>query len=312
MSTTLKLRLARLASTIVAAGALLVGATAHANNYRVHVHGTTVVPSRAGVYVPPSAPGPGYRPHYGYPGTVYPGARPYHYYPSRVWVHAPYYGYRTYYAYPYYGYPYAYGYGYDYGYRYGYAVPTAPAPMPPPVATVYGAPPPPPEPVVGIGIRGSAIHSGHDHPDAQGLGALLRFRARPVELELEVGWDGYGPAIDRNDTRVATSLYVPIVGRVIVPYLVVGAGMNFANFGSTGDTLHQGFAAGGGGLAVNFSPAFGISADVRYMVRHFFDNADIVAYNLALDHTPTAVYVAPPNNNRDEAVEFRANAVVYF
>src|SRR5262249_62135220 len=110
--------------------------------------------------------------------------------------------------------------------------PSAGPPAPPPPATVV-ARRPEREPSIGVGISGSVIRSGTDHPASDGLGALVRFRARPVEVELEVAWDRYGSETDRTDTRLGGSLYVPIAGRALQPFLLVGAGLNFAHFGTT-------------------------------------------------------------------------------
>jgi hypothetical protein len=298
--------MSRIIGVVAVVSSLLAAAPALANDYRVRVHGggTVVAPPRGG-----SGPSPIVRDHRrggpvgvpGYGGPVY-TPRP------RVWVRGPsYYGYGYGYGYryrPYYYYPYAYGYGYGYPYpASAYAV-AAPAPGPTEGSVVAVAQPR--EPTIGVGVRGSAVRAGQDRPAAEGVGALLRFRARPVELELEVGWDRYGSDTDRRDTRLGTSLYVPIGGEVIVPYLVVGAGMNFARFGTTGDDLHQGYLAGGGGLALNFSRSFGISADARYMVREFFDRDELVAKQ-PLTVTPGVAF-----SKHDEALEFRANAVVYF
>jgi hypothetical protein len=267
-----------------------VGSSAQANGYHVHVRGN-------GYQVPRPGPGVRYRP--GPPVVVRP----------RFWIGRPSYydyGYYPTYSYPTYREP-------TYAYAYPYSPPCCETP-PPPAAyaspTTVVAAPRLREPTIGLGLRGSTVRSGPDHPAAEGVGALLRFRARPVELELEVGWDNYGNDTQRSDTRIATSLYVPIIGRVIVPYLVVGAGMNFANFGTTGDVLHQGFMSGGGGLAVNFNRSFALSADARYLVRHFFDNPDVIARQpLAITDGETTTGTS---TRRDDAVELRANAIVYF
>jgi hypothetical protein len=272
---------------------------ARANTYHVTVRG-------GGAVVAPAVVRPGYA-----PGAV---VRPPVVGPPRVWTgprwggyHGPSFGYRYYWTYPRF---YGYGYGYPY---YVYTQPyVAPAPAYAPPAVVAARVER--EPTIGVGIRGSSIRAGENRPTAEGLGALLRFRARPVEVELEVGWDNYGQGTERSDTRVATSLYVPIFGRELQPYLVVGAGMNFANFGTTGDVLHQGFMDGGGGLALNLGRSFTIGADVRYEARHFFDNADLVARQpLLLSTGPgTTTTTTTTANDRDEAVEVRANAIVYF
>jgi len=267
--------------------ALLAGSPALANTYHVHVRGgggPVGVVRGSGVVRGPI----------GVPGHVYVRG------PGRVWVHRPYYGYRTYWN------PYWYGYYYPVpvatvAYAETYAAPVGP----PPPATVV-ARRPERDPSIGVGISGTAIRSGTDHPASEGLGALMRFRARPVEVELEVAWDRYGSDTDRTDTRLGGSLYVPIAGRGLQPFLVVGAGMNFAHFGTTGDDLHQGYLNGGGGLALNFSRSFTIAADVRYMVREFFDDASVV------EKQPLVLTPGVTPDKRDQAVAFRANAIFYF
>jgi hypothetical protein len=149
------------------------------------------------------------------------------------------------------------------------------------------------------------VRAGENHAASEGVGALLRFRSRPIEVELEVGWDHFGSGTNRDDTRVATSLYVPLVGTVIQPYLVVGAGMNFAHFDASNDTLHQGFLSAGGGVALNLGKSLTIAADARYMVREFFDDDASLATN-PITLQPGVV------EKHDEAVELRANAILYF
>jgi hypothetical protein len=286
----------------IAGAMLLYAGPASANTYHVGVHGGGhVVSGPVGhtgavvrVHGPGAGPyvrGPVYAPQVRRGGGFY-----------RPWHRG--YGYGYGYGYAYYYNPYYYSYGYYDPYATGYYA--APVAVAAPYAGGVMATARQHEPTVGVGIRGSSVRAGEDRPAAEGLGALLRFRSRPVELELEVGWDHYGSDTDRTDTRVATSLYVPIAGHAIQPYLVVGAGMNFAHFGGTGDDLHQGFLAGGGGLALNFSRSFTIAADARYMVREFFDDMTLVAKQpIMVDPT-----ISP--DKHDEAVEFRANAIIYF
>jgi hypothetical protein len=203
--------------------------------------------------------------------------------------------------------PYGYSYGYypypsGMAYGYGYAsTPVAAGEAEPFVA----AAPEPRGPTFGVGLRGSALRAGEDHPAAEGIGVVVRFPARPVEVELELGQDRYGSGSDRRDTRLGANLIVPIAGDVLVPYLLVGAGMNFANFALTGDDLHQGYLTGGGGLALKLGSSFAISVDARYLVREFFDNDDVV-YRQAIAIAPAAP------EKHDEAVEFRGNAIFYF
>jgi len=167
--------------------------------------------------------------------------------------------------------------------------------------TVYQAPRPR-EPNIGVGVRGSALQIGRDGPTGGGMGALLRFRSRPVELELEVGRDRYQDT-DRDDTRLGASLYVPLVNGTFSPYLVAGTGVNFSYFGSTGDQLTQGFLAGGAGLSIRLSNRFVIAADARYMLRRFFDDQALV------DAQPLP---GSGSDGRDEAVEGRLGAMFYF
>jgi len=281
-------------AAVAAATMLMTAAPASANTYHVSVHGGghVGVPSgaRGGVMVRVHNPiGVTVRP----PVYLSPPVR------SHIWYRPHRYGYGYGYGYAYWNNPYYYNYGYYYPTAYVVAPQTGPE------TVVYGSTQPR-EPNIGVGMRGSAIRAGTDRPAAEGFGALLRFRSHPVELELEVGWDRYGSDTDRNDTRVATSLYVPVAGTVVQPYLVVGAGMNFAHFGATGDNLHQGFLAAGGGLALNFSRSLTIAADARYMVREFFDDDAMVAKQpIMIDPT-----VSP--DKHDQAVEFRANAILYF
>src|SRR6185503_11785474 len=111
-------------------------------------------------------------------------------------------------------------------------------------------------------------------------GVELRFRARPVELEFDLGVDNYDDDRARSDTRVAGTIYLPLVNARLAPYLLAGVGMNFSHFSTTGDELHQGFLAGGGGLALKLGSRFVISLDGRYMIRKFFDDETEVAIQL--------------------------------
>jgi hypothetical protein len=278
---------------------LLAAPQARAAHVHVHVGGGGPV-----VHAPVRAVAPAPGVHVVHPPP--PGGP--HYWVAPRYYYRPWYAYRPwygYYPYSYYGYPY-FGFGF-----YGYAGPLDhpvyyPA-YPAPVGTVVGYQER--DPIIGLGLRGTAVHAGSDHPSSAGIGALLRFRARPVELELELGWDTYNQNVARNDTRVATSLYVPIFGRELQPYLVVGGGINFAYFGGTGDVLHQGFLDGGAGLALNFSRHLTLSGDVRYAVRHYFDDIAVVARQ----PLSVTVYPGPVAVSRfDEAVEFRSNLIVYF
>src|SRR5215813_1917441 len=195
---------ASMSRSFVAVGAtiatLLLGTPALANTYHVHVRAGGPVGVVRG------------------PGPVVVRGPVYVRGPGRVWVHRPHYGYRTYWN------PYWYGYWYPVplatvgvGVTYSDVYPAAPAAGPPPAAVVVQQAPR--DPTIGVGMTGTVIHSGTDHPASQGLGALLRFRAHPVEIELEIGWDHYGSATDRTDTRLGGSLYVPLAGTQFQPFL---------------------------------------------------------------------------------------------
>jgi hypothetical protein len=171
----------------------------------------------------------------------------------------------------------------------------APAYIPPPrveveaptVVHTYSAPS---EERIGVGARASEIHVGRGGPDAAGAGVLLRFRTRPVELELDVGRDEYLGGAARSDTRLGAGLYVPLVAARVAPFLLAGAGVNFSYFNATNEELHQGYLAGGGGVAFAASSRFTLDLDARYMLRQFFEG--------------TA--------ERDQAVEMRLSGIVYF
>jgi len=173
----------------------------------------------------------------------------------------------------------------------------AAAPMPPPTppppsyeapaaTTVYTVSQPR-EPHIGVGVRASALKIGRNGPDAAGVGALLRFRTRPIELELEVGRDEYQG--DRSDTRLGATLYVPLVTGRWIPFLLVGTGVNFSYTGVTGDEVHQGFLAGGAGLGFQINERFALNLDGRYLLRETFEGGE-----------------------RDQAVELRLTGMVYF
>lgn len=195
--------------------------------------------------------------------------------------------------------------------------PEPPEPPPPPEPpSYYPTPEPsqptavyevarPREPNIGVGVRASALRIGRDGPEAAGYGVLLRFRSRPVELELEVGRDDYRDGVARNDTRLGASLYIPLVQGSFAPFLVAGTGMNFSHFDETGDELHQGYVAGGGGLALKLG-RFVISADARYMLRGFFDAQE------KIDAQPTVATNLNVDESRDQAVELRLNGILYF
>ncbi|HKA89810.1 MAG TPA: hypothetical protein VKE22_19245 [Haliangiales bacterium] len=167
------------------------------------------------------------------------------------------------------------------------------------------------DPRFGLGIRGSGTSFGKDQPHSEGLGGLLRIRVSSVELELEILRDHY-PDLTRNDTRVGASLVVPLFGTVLQPYVIGGAGVNFVDFDDGSTHRTQGFLAGGGGLALNIGRGFTLAADVRYMVRHFFDSAS--------SSTTPVVYsasTAPPgtttsDTKREAGVEGRVSAIFYF
>jgi len=193
--------------------------------------------------------------------------------------------------------------------------PPAPEPPPPPEPPAYYTPMPetrivhvaePREPNIGVGIRGSAIRIGRDGPEANGIGALLRFRTRPVEFELEIGRDAYNEGMAREDTRLGASLYLPLVSSRFAPFLVAGVGMNFASFDVSGDELHQGYISGGGGLNWRLGSRLSIGADARYMLRRFFDSEEAVAANDVFRTKDD------PSGLRDQAVEVRLNALLYF
>jgi hypothetical protein len=152
---------------------------------------------------------------------------------------------------------------------------------------------------IAVGVRASAMHIGHEGPDGAGLGVLLRFRTRPVELELEVGHDEYGDGANRSDTRIGGSLYVPLVSGRLVPYLVAGTGMSFSYFKDTRDDLHQGYLAGGGGLSLALGARFVIGLDGRFMLRQFFDDQ-------------ARVDAQPLHGSDGQTVEVRLGGLVYF
>src|SRR5215470_8225250 len=117
-----------------------------------------------------------------------------------------------------------------------------------------------------------------------------RVRTRPVELELDVGRDEYLGSTARSDTRVGAALYVPLVAARVAPYLLAGAGVNFSYFSDTDEELHQGYLAGGGGVAFAASSRFTLDFDARYMLREFFEG----------------------DRDRDQALEMRISGIVYF
>jgi hypothetical protein len=172
-----------------------------------------------------------------------------------------------------------------------------------PAATTVRFAEPEREPNIGVGLRASALRVGRNGPDAGGVGALLRFRTRPVEIELEVGRDEYKGDVARSDTRVGASLYVPLVPGRFVPFLVAGTGISFSYFAATGDELHQGYLAGGLGLSFAMTRRFVVAADARYMLRSFLDDRAVVAAQpLQTSGDPT----------RDQAAELRLAGLVYF
>jgi hypothetical protein len=217
----------------------------------------------------------------------------------------------------------------------GYGIAEIGEPPPPPPPEPEFEPPPPPEPPpapaypppadyeypapaavvsvskpreynIGVGLRGSTMRIGRNGPGAKGYGVALRFRARPVELEFDLGVDNYDDDLARSDTRVAGTIYLPLVNAKLAPYLLAGVGMNFSHFSSTGDELHQGFLAGGGGLALKLGSRFVISLDGRYMIRKFFDDESKV------DMQNVTVTNDEPHGMRDEAVEGRLQAMLFF
>jgi hypothetical protein len=221
--------------------------------------------------------------------------------PVRVWRPSWYYRYWWPYRRSYYW--------YDYGYYGGYPATTCCAVE----RTAYPGPAgPPDEPRIGLGLRASGMNFGKDQPRAEGIGALLRIRASSVELELEVGRDRY-PDLQRDDTRVGTSLIIPLFGRVLQPYVVGGVGVNFVELDGGFTHRTQGFLAGGGGLALNIGRGFTLSADVRYVIRHFFDDSSPVSQPVVYN----AVAPPPPptgsgDSNREAGVEGRVSAIFYF
>ncbi len=299
---------------VVVFGTAFGASPASAESWRVHVGG-------GGGYHAPSAPHVSYAPRaYSAPAPralVPQGRVVVHDYrfrggggvwvpPVRVWRPNWYYTYWWPYRRPF-GY-WDYGYGIGYGYGYGYY--PAPACCAVERGGAYAAGPgAPSEPRVGLGVRASGTTFGKDQPKSEGLGGLLRLRLSSVELEFEVGRDRY-PDLTRNDTRIATALYVPLFGTVLQPYVVGGVGVNFVDYDDGTAHRTQGFLAGGGGLALNIGRGFTVSADARYVVRHFFDNAN----------TTSVVYtttIPPPGNttsntDREAGVEGRLSAIFYF
>jgi hypothetical protein len=174
---------------------------------------------------------------------------------------------------------------------------------------------PPDEPTVGLGIRGSAASFGDNRPRSEGIGGVLRFRLSSVELELEVAHDRYTQDLARTDNRVGTALYVPLFGTTLQPYVVGGLGLNFVDYNDGFDVRTQGYLAGGGGLALNFSRSFTLSADARYVVRHFLDkhgqNTTIPMTTPSLDKALLPMG-STDDSRRESGVEGRLSAIFYF
>jgi hypothetical protein len=143
---------------------------------------------------------------------------------------------------------------------------------------------------------------GRNGANAASGGVLLRFRAHPVEIELDIGRDEYFGDIARSDTRIGASLYIPLTSGRVVPFLVAGTGMNFSFFNATGDELHQGFLSGGGGLTFHASRRFALELDARFMLRQFFDDTAVVARQGITGDEP----------ERDQTVEVRLAGIFYF
>jgi hypothetical protein len=159
-----------------------------------------------------------------------------------------------------------------------------------------------PTSIIGVGLRASTVHVGRSGDNTASGGVLLRFRARPVEIELDIGRDEYLGDMARSDTRVGASLYVPLTTGRVAPFLVVGTGMNFSFFNKTGDELHEGYLSGGGGLAFACSRRFSLELDARFMLRQFFDDTAVVARQGIGGDEPA----------RDQAVEVRMAGIFYF
>jgi len=159
-----------------------------------------------------------------------------------------------------------------------------------------------PQPYIGLGFRASTVHIGRSGPTSAGGGVLLRFRARPVEIELDIGRDEYLGDSTRSDTRIGANLYVPLAWGRLTPFLVVGTGMSFSHFGATGDELHQGYLAGGGGVSFPVARRFSLELDARFMLRQFFDDDAVVARQ-GIDRDEPS---------RDQALEVRLAGIFYF
>ena len=167
------------------------------------------------------------------------------------------------------------------------------------------------EPNVGLGIRGSATSFGENRPRSEGIGGVLRFRVSSVELELEVAHDRYTQDLARTDNRVGAALYVPLFGTTLQPYVLGGLGLNFVDYNDGLDARTQGYLAGGGGLALNFSRSFTLSADARYVVRHFFDDRQTADIPLPLEKAVLPMG-SSDDDRRESGVEGRLTAIFYF
>jgi hypothetical protein len=249
----------------------------------------------------PYAPGVRYsspvvtRPFYASPYRRYYYPRYRYYYP----YYYPYFFWRPYYG-SYYGYYPGYSYYYDYGY-YPAAAPAAAAPAPAYGPTTVAAVREP-QPTFGLGLNlsGKRIDG---LPDGTGIGIVGRFHSpSSLDFELEVAQDKFAQG-GRADTRAGAGVYIPLFGEQFQPYLVVGAGVNFIHTdGSTGiSDVHQGYLAGGGGLALRFGH-LSIGGDVRFNVRELLDHKD----------SPLQTTDALFPQNKEQGWEGRVTGVFYF
>jgi hypothetical protein len=207
---------------------------------------------------------------------------------------------------------YAWGYG-------GFAEPPPPPAdpccccEPPPPPPVYYAPvdPPPDTSVgvvyhprprrIGLGARVSTtqLSAGAQGPESDGLGAVLRFRGRRAELELELGQEEFRH-IERQDLRVGATAYLHLTGGRLRPYLLLGAGVNLVDNYYGRRDQQQGYLEGGGGLALLFGDRFSLNGDVRWSSRRLLEDDS--------DYHTTELYVP----EREKGFEGRLTAVIYF
>ena len=215
---------------------------------------------------------------------------------------------------------YAWGYG-------EFAEPPPPPPPPepcccceaPPPPPVYYAPPPAPPPGpsvvmvaqprprrIGLGARLSTLQlsSGTQGPEADGVGALLRFRGSRAELELEVGQDHFR-YVERVDTRLGGTVYLHLMATRLRPYLLAGGGLNLIDdYYGRADT-RQAYLEGGVGLLFRFGDAFSLNGDLRWSSRRVFGDES----QAMLDYHEQPM---PPAPDKERGFEGRIAGVFYF